>query len=165
MTKLNNSKCDKTQIVTKLKNTNYEKNSITQIVTKLKLWQNSKNLFVIKLFTNCDKTWIYEKKTNLKRSFEWRINKFMCAFKGTTFNLKNVLWPKKKLNNIFFIFWLNYINIKQNTISKISLSLFLCIVLLYPDKSLREKQTLSETSAKHVWKEKRSNRFYFKEEK
>ena len=34
--KLKKSKCDKTQIVTKLKNSNYDKNSKTQIVTKLK---------------------------------------------------------------------------------------------------------------------------------
>ena len=41
MTKLNNSNCDKTQIVTKFKNSNCEKRKTaqTQIVTKLKNWK------------------------------------------------------------------------------------------------------------------------------
>ena len=69
---IKNSKCDKTQMVTKLKlwpNSNCDK---TQIVTKLQLWHNSK-IQIVRNFKdsnydktqklNWDKTWIM---TNLK---------------------------------------------------------------------------------------------------
>ena len=57
VTKLKNSKCDKTQLVTKLKlwqNSNSDK---TQIVTSLKLWVKNQKL-------KCDKTWIVTKLEN-----------------------------------------------------------------------------------------------------
>ena len=58
VTKLKNSKCDKTQLATKLKlwqNSNCDK---TQVVTSLKLWEKNQKL-------KCDKTWIVTKLENL----------------------------------------------------------------------------------------------------
>ena len=88
VTKLKNSNFDKTQtqIVTRLKNSNYDK---TQ---KLKLWQNAKTQIAMKLKnTNCDKT----QKLKI-----WQNSKTQIVTKHKHFNcdetLKHKSWKNSK---------------------------------------------------------------------
>ena len=82
------SNCDTTQIVTKLKNWNWDQ---TQ---NLKMWQNSKSQIVTKLNSNCDKT----QKSNCDKTQKVKLRQNLKTKIVTKLKNANCDKPKKNFN-------------------------------------------------------------------